>query len=113
MEKQQTATRPANAMPPPSVFFEWRLSFDDERSSGYLFMSKELSIAKNHLELWSDDLKPRAAPTIRNATRLLKSSAGRTRDAGFVFLGAEMEDAAKETYGLIAVLEKEVEHACQ
>ena len=35
MEKQQTTTRPANAMAPPSDFFEWRLSFDDERSGGY------------------------------------------------------------------------------
>ena len=113
MEKQQTTTRLANAMAPPSDFFEWRLSFDDERSGGYRFMSKELSIAKNHLELLSDDLKPGAVPTIRNATRLLKSSAERMRDFGFVFLGAEMDDVAKEIYGLIAVLEKEVEHACQ
>ena len=113
MEKQQTTTQLANAMATPSDFFEWRLPFDDERFGGYGFMAKELTIAKNHLELLSDDLKPRAAPTIRNATWLLKSSAKRTRDFGFVALGAGMDDVAKEIYGPIAVLEKEVEHACQ
>ena len=77
-------------------------------------MAKELTIAKSHLELRSDELRPGAVPTIRNTTAASeKLGAKRMRHFGFVFLGAEMDDVAKGIEGLIASLEKEVEHACQ
>jgi len=35
------------------------------------------------------------------------------RDSGSDFLGAEMDDVAKEAEGLIALFEKDAEHDCQ